>query len=40
MTISGVFRAYLTEPELLPALVEIEGLPDELRHSLRRRLKS
>ena len=40
VTIADAFRAYLTEPELLPALVEIEGLPDELRHSLRRRLRS
>lgn len=40
VTIAQAFHAYLTEPELLPALVEIEGLPDELRHSLRRRLGS
>ncbi|MFR9780743.1 MOSC domain-containing protein [Micromonospora sp. MS34] len=40
VTIADAFRAYLTEPELLPALVEIEGLPDELRHSLRRRLRT
>ena len=40
VTIADAFRAYLTEPELLPTLVEIEGLPDELRHSLRLRLRS
>ncbi|WBB67701.1 hypothetical protein [Micromonospora sp. WMMD812] len=34
------FRAYLTEPESLPALIELEGLPGELRHVLRRRLRS
>lgn len=40
VTIADAFRAYLTEPELLPGLAEIEGLPDELRQSLRRRLRS
>ncbi|MEU3457394.1 MOSC domain-containing protein [Micromonospora sp. NPDC006766] len=40
VTIADAFRAYLTEPELLPALVETEGLPDELRHELRRRLRN
>ncbi|MFI7575311.1 MOSC domain-containing protein [Micromonospora sp. NPDC049497] len=38
VTIAAAFRAYLTEPELLPALAEIEGLPDDLRHTLRSRL--
>ncbi|MER7458849.1 MOSC domain-containing protein [Micromonospora sp. NPDC126480] len=40
VTIADAFRAYLTEPELLPGLIEIEGLPDELRQSLRGRLRS
>jgi MOSC domain-containing protein YiiM len=38
VTIAEAFRAYLTEPELLPRLAEIEGLPDDLRDSLRRRM--
>jgi MOSC domain-containing protein YiiM len=38
VTIADAFRAYMTEPEMLPALVEIEGLPDDLRDTLRRRI--
>jgi hypothetical protein len=37
VTIADAFRAYLTEPELLPALLEIDGLPSDLRDTLRRR---
>jgi MOSC domain-containing protein YiiM len=37
VTIAAAFRAYLTEPELLPALLEIDGLPSDLRDTLRRR---
>jgi MOSC domain-containing protein YiiM len=38
VTIELAFRAYMTEPELLPALLEIDGLPDDLQDSIRRRL--
>jgi MOSC domain-containing protein YiiM len=38
VTIARAFRAYMTEPELLPALVEIDGLPDGLRETLVERL--
>jgi MOSC domain-containing protein YiiM len=37
VTIAAAFHAYLTEPALLPGLADIEGLPDELRETLRRR---
>ena len=40
VTIAEAFHAYLTEPELLPELVEIEGLPEDLRDVLRRRMGS
>ncbi|MBE1491893.1 MOSC domain-containing protein [Plantactinospora soyae] len=40
VTIADAFRAYMTEPELLPALIEVEGLPDQVRDSLRRRIGS
>jgi MOSC domain-containing protein YiiM len=40
VTIADAFRAYMTEPELLPGLIEIDGLPDDLRDSLRRRMGS
>ena len=39
VTIALAFRAYLTEPQLLPELVEIDGLPDDLRDTLAGRLK-
>jgi MOSC domain-containing protein YiiM len=38
VTIAQVFRAYTTERELLPALVETEGLPESLRTSLAKRI--
>ena len=38
VTIAHAFRAYLTEPERLPELVEIDGLPDDLRETLAERL--
>ena len=38
VTIAQAFRAYMTEPELLPELVEIDGLPDDLRETLAKRL--
>jgi MOSC domain-containing protein YiiM len=38
VTIAQAFRAYLTEPELLPELLRIEGLPDALRATLAERL--
>jgi MOSC domain-containing protein YiiM len=37
VTIAQAFRAYTTEPELLPELVEIDGLPDDLRETLAER---
>ncbi|MBF9131004.1 MOSC domain-containing protein [Plantactinospora sp. S1510] len=39
VTIADAFRAYLTEPALLPRLLEVEGLPDGLRDTLRARLR-
>ena len=38
VTIAMAFRAYLTEPQLLPKLLEIEDLPDDLRETLSDRL--
>jgi len=38
VTIAQAFRAYMTEPERLAALVEIEGLPHDLREALAKRL--
>ncbi|MFC4039996.1 MOSC domain-containing protein [Dactylosporangium siamense] len=38
VTIARAFRAYMTEPELLPELLEIDGLPDDLRETLSERL--
>jgi hypothetical protein len=38
VTIARAFRAYLTEPQLLPELVGIDGLPDDLRQTLTERL--
>ena len=38
VTIALAFRAYLTEPQLLPGLVAIDGLPEELRETLAERL--
>ena len=38
VTIARAFRAYMTSPELLPELVEIDGLPDDLRETLAERL--
>jgi hypothetical protein len=38
VTIAQAFRAYMTKPELLPELVEIDGLPDDLRETLAQRL--
>jgi hypothetical protein len=32
------FRVYLIEPELLPELAAIDGLPDDLRETLAERL--
>ena len=40
VTIAQAFRAYMTEPELLPELLEINGLPDDLRQTLTRRLST
>jgi MOSC domain-containing protein YiiM len=37
VSIATAFRAYLTEPEMLPRLLEIEDLPDDLRESLSKR---
>src|SRR4051795_12638586 len=38
VTIARAFRAYRTAPELLPALFETDGLPDDLRETLAERL--
>jgi MOSC domain-containing protein YiiM len=38
LTIAAAFHAYMTEPRLLPELVDIEGLPDGLRDTLRGRM--
>jgi MOSC domain-containing protein YiiM len=38
VTIATGFRAWLTEPSLLPDLLEIEGLPEGLKDDIRRRL--
>jgi hypothetical protein len=38
VTIAVAFRAYMTEPDRVPALLALEGLPDELRETLRERL--
>ena len=38
VTIAEAFRAYMFEPELLPRLIEIEGIPADLRDALRSRV--
>jgi MOSC domain-containing protein YiiM len=38
VTIADGFRAWMTEPDRLPGLLEVEGLPDELKDDIRRRL--
>jgi MOSC domain-containing protein YiiM len=38
VTVARAFRAYMTEPGLLPELMEIDGLPDDLRATLAARL--
>ena len=38
VTIARAFRAYMTEPRLLPELVQIDGLPEDLRETLAERL--
>lgn len=38
VTIALAFRAYMTEPELLPEIVERDGLPDDLRETLLDRM--
>jgi MOSC domain-containing protein YiiM len=40
VTITDVFRAFMSEPERLPALVEIDALPDDLRDALRLRMRT
>ena len=37
VTIAQAFRAYMTEPHLLPELLQVEGLPDDLRETLAKR---
>lgn len=37
VTVAFVFRAITTEPELLPALLEIDALPDKIRKLARKR---
>jgi MOSC domain-containing protein YiiM len=38
VTIARAFHAYMTEPDLIPALLDLDGLPDDLRESLTERL--
>ncbi|WP_155387061.1 MOSC domain-containing protein [Catellatospora paridis] len=38
VTIAQAFRACVIDPELLPELLEIDGLPDDLRETLANRL--
>lgn len=38
VTIAWAFRAYMTEPDLLPELLEIDDLPADLRETLAKRL--
>jgi MOSC domain-containing protein YiiM len=38
VTIAQAFRVYMFEPELLPELVEIDALPEDLRETLAERL--
>jgi MOSC domain-containing protein YiiM len=38
ISIGYAFRAWLTEPELLPELLKVDGLPADLRESIERRL--
>jgi MOSC domain-containing protein YiiM len=38
VTIAHAFRAYLNEPDLLPELAQVEGLPVELQDALLRRM--
>ncbi|WP_155375213.1 MOSC domain-containing protein [Catellatospora vulcania] len=38
VTVAQAFRAYATEPELLPDLLRTDGLPDDLRETLTSRL--
>jgi MOSC domain-containing protein YiiM len=40
VTIAMAFRAYMTEPELVPNLAEIDDLPADVRESLRGRARS
>lgn len=40
VTIGLVFRAILLEPELLPELLDVNALPDEIRKLARRRITS
>jgi MOSC domain-containing protein YiiM len=39
VTIARAFRAYMTEPQLLPELLATDGLPDDLRETLAKRLR-
>ena len=36
MTIARAFRAYMTEPALLPELLAVDDLPADLRESIER----
>ncbi|WP_203927104.1 MOSC domain-containing protein [Virgisporangium ochraceum] len=38
VTIARAFHAFMTEPDLIPALLDLDGLPDDLRESLTERL--
>ena len=38
VTIGHAFLAWMTEPSFLPELLEVDGLPDDLREAIERRL--
>ncbi|QKW15116.1 MULTISPECIES: MOSC domain-containing protein [unclassified Micromonospora] len=40
VTIADAFRAYMTAPELVPTLLAIDGLPDDLREVLGSRVSA
>ncbi|MDG4829074.1 MOSC domain-containing protein [Solwaraspora sp. WMMD1047] len=38
VTVADGFRAYMSEPDLLPKLLQVDGLPADLRETLARRI--
>jgi MOSC domain-containing protein YiiM len=37
VTVAVVFRAILSEPELLPQLIDVDALPEDIKDLARRR---